>query len=201
MRKIHMHGHLGEKFGTLFELDVSTAGEALRALCFQLKGLEGEIRAGSYHVIAGSSIDDGLDLDGEGCASFNLGRMDIHFVPVIAGSKSSGGLIKVVLGVVLIGAAFALSGGALGTAIGASGSMLGGVTYGNMAMFGVAIAGAGVSQMLSPESSDEDTDESYLFSGPSNSYTQGSPIPLVYGEVITGGMLISGGVDVEQLGD
>jgi predicted phage tail protein len=52
---------------------------------------------------------------------------------------------------------------------------------------------------LSPEQDNEPKKESYLFSGPGNSYTQGNPIPLVYGEVITGGQLISGGMDIEQL--
>jgi hypothetical protein len=36
-------------------------------------------------------------------------------------------------------------------------------------------------------------------SGPGNTSDQGAPVPLVYGEVITGGVLISGGVDIEKI--
>lgn len=203
LRNVHLHGELGEQFGEVFRLEVATAGEAVRALCLQLKGLEKAIREGEFHVVRGSSIESGFDLgDEETLASFNLGNGDLHIVPVIAGSKRSG-LLKIVLGVVLIGAAFmfAPAAGGLGAAIGGGGGLLGSFTYGNLAMIGVALVAAGASQLLSPEADDGKKKESYLFSGPGNSYTQGNPVPLIYGEVITGGQMASGGMEIEQLGN
>jgi predicted phage tail protein len=198
MRKIHLHGALGKKYGAVFELEVMTAGEAVRALSANLPGFMMDIREGAWHVVRGDDVDNGFDLDEDDIASFKLGRGDLHIVPHVAGSKR-GGLLKIILGVALLGAAFAFSGGALATPI--MGGALGGATYGNMAMIGVALALAGVSSMLAPEEKDESSknDSSFTMSGPGNSYEQGSPIPLVYGEVITGGVLVSGGIDVEQI--
>lgn len=198
MRKIHLHGALGKKYGVLYELEVATAGEAIRALSANLPGFMMDIREGAWHVVRGDDVDHGLDLGEDDIGTFKLGRGDLHIVPHVAGSKR-GGLLKIILGVALVGAAFAFSGGALATPI--MGGALAGATYGNMAMIGVALALAGVSSMLSPQEKDESgkNDSSFTMSGPGNSYEQGSPIPLVYGEVITGGVLVSGGIDVEQI--
>jgi predicted phage tail protein len=203
LRNVYLHGTLGEKFGDKHRLDVSTASEAIRALSMQLRGLEAAIRNGEWHVVRGKTVESGFDIgDEEMLVSFNLGNGDLHIVPVIAGSKRSG-LLKIVLGVVLIGAAFAFApaAGGLGAAIGGGGGFLGGFTYGNLAMVGVALVAAGASQLLSPEQDNEEKKESFLFNGPGNSYSQGNAVPLVYGEVITGGQMASGGMDIEQLGN
>ncbi|WP_276122571.1 tail assembly protein [Pararhizobium qamdonense] len=197
MRKIYLHGELGKRYGYELELDVATAAEAVRALCVNFPDFERYMRAGEFHVVRGKDIDRGTDLDLDLCTTYKLGKAPLHIAPVIVGSKR-GGLLKVVLGVALVGAAFLFSGGALATPI-MSGA-LGGATYGNMAMLGVALAVAGVSQMLAPEEKAEGKDESFLLSGPGNTYEQGGALPLVYGEVITGGVLASIGIDIEQLG-
>lgn len=199
MRKIYLHGELGKRFGYEFDLEVETAAEAVRALCVNFQGFELAVRSGEFHVVRGKDIDEGRDLDAEMCATFRLGKAPLHIAPVIAGSKR-GGVLKIVLGVALVGAAFALSGGALTTAIGSTG-FLSTVTYGNMAMLGVAMAVAGVSQMLAPEEKEGKKEDSYLLSGPGNTYDQGGAIPLVYGDVITGGVAASIGIDIEQLGN
>ncbi|OCP21891.1 MULTISPECIES: tail assembly protein [unclassified Ensifer] len=198
MRKIYLHGELGKRFGYEIELEVETAAEAVRALCVNFKGFEQVMRTGEFHVVRGDDIDKGRDLDLELCTTYRLGRAPLHIAPHVAGSKR-GGLLKIVLGVALVGAAFLFSGGALATPI-MSGA-LGGATYGNMAMLGVALAVAGVSQMLSPEEKKEEKEDSFLLSGPGSTYEQGGALPLVYGEVITGGVVASIGIDIEQLGN
>ncbi len=197
MRKIYLHGELGEKFGFEIELDVQTAAEAVRALCVNFEGFEAVMRHGEFHVVRGHDIDKGRDLDLELCQTYRLGKAPLHIAPYVAGSKR-GGILKVVLGVALIGAAFLFSGGALATAV-APGMLGGGFTYGNMALLGVALAVGGISQMLTPQEKDNKKEDSYLFNGPGNTYDQGGALPLVYGEVITGGVLASIGVDIEQL--
>jgi predicted phage tail protein len=197
MRKIYLHGHLADEFGAEFTFDVQTAAEAVRALCVNFKDFEAAMRNGEFHVVRGDDIDTGYDLDLDECSTYRLGTKPVHIVPVIAGSKQ-GGLLKVILGVALIGVSLGagLLAGGLATPIFA------GVTYGNMAILGVALVAGGISQMLSPEKkNDEKKEDSYAFSGPGNAYEQGNPIPLVYGEVITGGVLISVGLDIEQLGN
>lgn len=195
-RKVFLHGAIGRKYGKMFELDVETTGEAVRALAANFPEIMKDFRDGAWHIMRGDK-KTGMDLGEDEIAAFRLGNAELHFMPVVAGSKRQG-LLKIVLGVALIGAAFAFSGGALGTAIG--GGMMGGMTYGNMAMMGAALALAGVSQLLAPEEKEEKDESSFTMSGPGNAYEQGSPIPLVYGHVITGGVMVSGGIDIENIG-
>lgn len=199
MRNVVLHGSLAKKYGSNFKLSVKTAGEAIRALSANFPGFMNDIREGAWHVVRGNDPDKGIALDETQIAGFRLGKGDLHIVPFVAGSKR-GGLLKVILGVVLIGAAFVLTAGAgLGAAIG--GGMLSGVTGTQVALFGAAVALAGVSSLLAPEEKADDTEKqnSFTMAGPGNSYEQGNPVPLVYGEVITGGVLLSGGVDIERI--
>jgi len=199
-RKIYLHGALGERYGEVIELNVATAAEAVRALAITREGFGEEIRSGAWHVVRtkpDGDVDSGLDFDESMLRGYRLGKGELHILPVVAGSKRSG-LLKIILGVALVGAAFFMSGGMLSAPLAASGA-LSGLTYGNVAMIGLAVAASGVSELLAPEEKTEKKDESYLFSGPQTTYREGSAIPLVYGEVITGGVLISVGMDAEDL--
>lgn len=200
MRKVILHGKLGKKYGKEFSLEVNTAGEAIRALSANFPGFMQDIRDGAWHLIRGKKVKGGMDLDETQIAGFNLGKGDLHIMPYVAGSKR-GGLLKIVLGVVLIGAAFALTAGAgLASAISVGGASLG-ITGTQVALFGAAVALAGISSLLAPEekADEEDGSESFTSAGPGSTTNQGAPVPLVYGEVITGGVLISGGVDIERI--
>ena len=195
MRKVILHGALAAKYGEEFELEIGTAAEAIRALAANFPEFMLDIREGAWHIVRGDA-DTGMDLGEEDVATFRLGRADLHIMPYVVGSKR-GGVLKIILGVALVGLSFGMG---LATPI-IGGGALGGLTYGNMAMFGAALALGGVSQMLSPEQKDEGNkdDSSFTMTGPGNSYEQGAPIPLVYGEVITGGVLVSGGIDIERI--
>lgn len=200
MRKVYLHGALAEKYGPVFELDVATAGEAVRALGTNFPEIIKDFRENDWHVVRGEDIDNGLSLDEGDLNTFKLGRGDLHFVPYVAGSKR-GGLLKIILGVALVGLGFFMGGFAtpiLGTT--ATGAPIAGLTYGNLMVVGAALALAGVSQLLTPEEKgSEDRDSSFTFNGPGNTYEQGYPVPLVYGEVITGSVMVSGGLDVERI--
>jgi predicted phage tail protein len=212
MRKVILHGHLRKKFGAEFSFDVQTAGEAIRALYANfgtefLKALE----IGSYQIVRGKR-KTGMHIDLEIVNTFNVGNADLHLVPVAEGSaqgggKGGGGALKAVLGVALIGVAVFMSAGAAGglvAGLGQTAFSIGpmSITWGNIAMFGMAMTLAGVSQMLAPkeEPKDESKDESFAFSGPVNMNEQGSAVPLVYGEVITGSIPASAGIDIEDIG-
>ena len=47
--------------------------------------------------------------------------------------------------------------------------------------------------------SEEDPRKSYSFSGVQNTSRQGVPVPVVYGEVLVGSVVISAGVDTVQV--
>lgn len=200
VRKIHFYGRLKKLFPKPIELDVQTAGEAIRAIAMQTRGFLDILKDGYYRVVIGKSKNGGLDLDIEDLNSFRCGAKDIHIVPVLAGSSSKGGIIKTLVGAAIIGAAIFFSGGTLAAPLaGAGAGILSGITYGNIAMLGVAIALSGISQLISKPSSKDKKDESFSLSGPGNVYGQGNAVPVLYGKMITGAVLISAGIDIEKI--
>ena len=64
---------------------------------------------------------------------------------------------------------------------------------------------SGVSEMLFPLpkppsfESEEDPRLSFSFGGTQQTGRAGTPVPLVYGEIFTGSVVISGGIDTEQV--
>jgi len=198
LRKVYLHGRLAEVFGSEFRFDVETAGEAIRALNANFRRFAEELREGAYRVVRGDP-ETGVDIDEKDLNSFRLGAADLHIVPYILGSKNShaGGTLKIILGVALIGTALFFSGGTLSAPIGSG--LFGSFTYGNVAMVGVALALAGVATLLAPKRQDPYQQSSFILNGPSNSYAQGNPVPLIYGEVITGSQIISGALDIENI--
>lgn len=111
----------------------------------------------------------------------------IHIVPRMEGAKS-GGVFQVVLGAVAVVAAF-WTGGASMAAWGALSTGL--FTAGASMMLG------GVAQMLTPQpkapsmhSADNGKQNTY-FSSLENMVAQGNPVPVPYGEIMTGSRRIS----------
>lgn len=193
MRKIHLYGSL-EKYGKTHELDVQTAGEAITALRANYPEIVEDLRQGSWLVYRGD-IETGLVLDEEAVVGMKLGDADLHILPEIAGSKNGNGAVKAILGVVLIAVSF---GSAAFLASPISSTLFGATTWGNaIGQLGLTMALIGVSSMLAPEtqSSSED-DRSFTFTGPTSRTGQGHAVQIIYGEVIAGGMMVSGGVDV-----
>jgi len=195
LRNVFLHGHLAEKFGPMHRFDVDTAAEAVRALYANHRTFLGELRDHSFEIIRGDP-ETGYALDLGEVEQFRLGGADLHFVPHIEGSKNAaaGGTLKLILGVGLIGVGLFAG---LATPIG--GGLLGGLTYGNLAMVGVGLAVAGVATLLTPKQQDPYNQSSFTLSGPQNTYAQGNPVQLIYGEVITGSLLVSGAMDIENI--
>ena len=148
-----------------------------------------------YQVKVGN---DDIDKDE---LSYPVGQQDIHFIPVIAGAGR--GLGKVLIGALLITGAI-MSGGGFTAFFAQEGFKLG--FLGNLAMnIGVGLTIMGVSEMLFPLpepqkfNSEEDPQLSFSFSGVQNTSRAGTPVPIVYGEIITGSVVISAAIDTNQV--
>lgn len=194
LRKVHLHGCLA-KHGDVFELDVLTAAEALNALAANFPTFMADLRAGSWIVMRGDP-ETGLCLDEEMIAGMRLGKADLHILPEVMGAKR-GGAFKVILGAVLIAATAGGAAPFLANPIMAGA----GATWGNaIGQMGLAMTLTGVSMMLAPETeTSSDEEKSFTMTGPVSAQGQGHAIQIVYGEVITGGMMISGGIDADGL--
>ncbi len=197
MKEIHLHGSLRARFGGPFSLAVRDPAEAIRALGTQLPGFRDALAEGEWHVVRGS-LDDGAELDEQGLALALRDGQQLHLLP--AGTGAGRGAGKAIAGVALIGASFLIPGS--GLAIGALT-----VSAGTVASVGVGLALAGVGQMLTPmpgvgayeQRERPDQRPSFLFDGPVNTSTQGLAVPVVYGEVLTGSVVISAGMTAEEI--
>ena len=207
LRDIHLHGRLADRFAPSYTLDVGSPAEAVRAICAQVPGFLDCIREGEYRVVRGP-LNGGNDLD-EDTLTFPLGRADeLHFVPVPAGAKNRG-IGKIILGVAIVGAAFAFApagAGFLGANLGASTGLFG-VTFGNVALFGASLAFQGISSLLTPtpkagdfaQQERPDQRPSFLFNSIVNTAEEGATIPVVYGRVRVGSLVISTALATEQI--
>lgn len=204
MRDVYLQGVLAERYGAKpFHLDVASTGEAVRALCALHDGFKDDIKKGTWHVLIKTGetyYDIGIDE-----ITMSLGQAsEIHIVPALKGAGNSNmktGLLKIVLGVALAAGAFFLAPAAgLGAVAFGAGGM--GITYGQLALVGVALAVAGAASMLSPqeEKKDEKDDSSYVISPSENTAVQGSSVPVVIGRFLTGSVVMSIGVSTEQIG-
>ena len=201
LRKIKLYGELAEFVGHKeFEVKADTLASAISFLVNNFEGIDKFMNPKYYQVKVGNYAID------ESEVSHPIGKEDIHFIPVITGAGRGFG--KVLLGAALIGFVF-LSGGA-------SFSLKQGLTFKegllgsaflnkSIAYVGGYLLLSGVSEMLFPMpqppsfESEENPRLSFSFGGTQQTGRAGTPVPLVYGEIFTGSVVISGGIDTEQV--
>ena len=198
LRKVKLYGELAKFVGHKeFEVKAETVGKAVSFLIHNFPGLERYMSPKYYQVKVGSSNIDKQEIH------YPVGKEDIHFIPVISGAGK--GIGKVLLGAALIG--IAIASGGTGLSLGAKGVF--GFTGGSLAAIGgnigLALVLSGVSDMLFPLpepqnfSSEDDPRLSFSFSGVQNTSRAGTPVPIVYGEIFTGSVVISAAVDNNQV--
>ena len=201
-RKIKLYGELAEFVGHKeFEVKADTLKSAVSFLINNFEGIEKYMSPKYYQVKVGNYFID------ESETHHPIGKEDVHFIPVITGAGR--GLGKIFLGAALIGLAIAAPGAGFAFGKGGFGFIATGAApsafmaaVGNL---GVALVLTGVSEMLTPLpkrqefNSEEDPRLSFSFSGTQQTGRAGTPVPLVYGEIFTGSVVISGGIDTEQV--
>lgn len=200
MKTILLYGYLGQQFGRVHQYEVRTPAEAIRAMCVTINGFRAAVKPrGAYRIILGGK--DGLSKDRLSHPASD--KESIRIVPVISGA--SGGVGQIILGAVIIAAAFFTGGASLA----ASGFLTGGITttfWGGIAVgIGSSLIMGGISQILfkpptSTSTERPDNKPSFTFDGAINTAAQGNPVPVFYGgPMIIGSQVISAGLAVEQI--
>lgn len=204
LRKIRLYGKLAKFIGKrVLEADVNSAAESIRFLLANFPEVERHMMDQTYRVQV-----DGTDLE-EKELHHPAGKDDIKIIPVIAGASGRGAW-KFIAGAVLIGIAIAVPGaGMVGMGFTQTGAAAaaGGTFWAGAAAFGgnigIALVLSGVADMLTPTpkvpDSQDDPINSFSFSGIQQSSRAGVPVPLCYGEVLTGSVVISAEIDVDQV--
>jgi len=190
---IRLYGALGKEFGTSHHFQIASSAEAFQALAANFPKFTQKLRKGFYRVVIGKSVQKGEALDDATILNATLGDQPLHIVPVVKG-RSRGGLGKVLAGVLLVGLAMFA-----GPASVLSKPLLGGaLTAGHVAAhIGAGLALTGVASMIAPEATSGDDTKSFTMTGPQVTLREGGIVPIAYGEVITGGTMISGVLKVE----
>ncbi len=196
MTEIRLYGVLGKTFGKAHRRMVSSASEAIRALCITIPGFEKFLNNSRKRGLTYSVFIGGENVGKDDFEFAHIGK-EIRISPVIIGSKRAG-VLQTILGAVLVVV------GAIG-AFTPWGEAVGGGTWGGpMMQMGAAMMMGGVIQMLSPQTpgiaskQDAENQASYAFGSPTNTAAQGYPVPLCYGQRRIGGAIISAGIYVED---
>lgn len=184
MIEFRLHGFLKERYGDVFVLDADTPAECVRALGIQLPGFAQHVRDNNWHVVRGDK-DEGVSLDEEG-VTVGVGNGQVHLMPAVEGAGGDG-VFQTVIGAALITAGIVFQQPWLVNA-------------------GIAMVIGGVSQMLAPSATSDyegrekpDERPSFAFDGPVNTSTQGVAVPVGYGRVRVGSVVISSGISVEEM--
>ena len=178
MVTVKLYGGL-KQFGSEFKLNVKDTAEIIRALCSQLPKFRETLSKGFYKVRIGKRYMDSRYVERDlGCQLKD--GMTVHFTPVIAGAKKAG-IFSVIIGVVLMIASI----------------WTGGATF----SAGLAMTLGGVAQMLTKtptmpgQGKEAEKQKSTSFTSLSNMAAQGRPVPLAYGKIRTGSLIISQGIE------
>tara|TARA_R100001224_G_scaffold109895_1_gene87876 strand:+ start:456 stop:1049 length:594 start_codon:yes stop_codon:yes gene_type:complete len=193
-RKIKLYGKLAEYVGHKeFDVKVASVSQAVSFLINNFPDLETYMNPKYYQVKVGNYALSEKEL------GYPIGQEDIHFVPVISGAGGRG-IGQILLGAALIGFAFAGGAGFFGAAFSKNAGL-----FAFTKKVGFALAIGGAAQLLFPVpepqkfESEEDPKLSFNFSGVQNTSRAGTPVPIVYGEIITGSVVISAAIDTNQV--
>jgi predicted phage tail protein len=204
LRTVKVYGHLAEHCGqSVFEALVRVPADAIKFLLCNFPELRGLMRDGYYKVAVGK-----YDLqlaDHPEQLHYPMAEDDVvKVIPVVFGAGGRG-IGQILLGAALIGVAIAAPGvglfgggaGGFGVVTGASGGFAAAAAVaGNL---GLALTLGGIAQMITPVPKQPDFGEAdpsggFAFSGLQNVSQEGIPVPVVYGEMIVGSVVLSTGL-------
>ncbi len=191
LRKIKLYGELAKFLGQkTFEAEVSSAAQAMRFLVVNFPQLEKHMVDRYYKVAVGN-----WELTQEELTYPN-GQEDIRIIPVVGGAGR--GFRRFLLGAALVGLGFAVGGGVFGPALAKN---LGAISF--TKTLGMSLALSGVAEMLTPIPSiserEQDPRLSFNFSGIQNTSRAGVAVPVIYGTTLTGSIVVSAGIETEQV--
>ena len=205
LNKIKVYGRLARFLGQrTFEAEINRPLDTFKFLLANFPHLERHMMEQTYQVKIGKidiNEDDLLD---------PLGQQEIQIIPVVVGAdKIFKGIGKVLTGVAIV-AAVGLTGG-FGAGVGfsglgftATGAGLGASLAAAAGNFGIYLALSGAAEMLTPVPkppgvSDDPQSQNFSFSGVQNTSRAGTALPIIYGEIFAGSLVVSAGIDTVQI--
>jgi len=177
----------------------------VHALTSQIPKLRQFIQQGLFTVRVGREYLDNRYLE-QGLSQKLKDDATVHFTPTLKGSKR-GGVFGVIAGAAIVAGALALGPLGLGV-LGSTSAMLVGGLGASMLLGGVAqmltkmptMRGVTPTGAVKPEKGkQEEKQQSTSFSNLSNMAAQGRPMPIAYGRIRVGSLIISQGVETMDI--
>lgn len=179
MVEVRLHGALAQEFGKVWNFDIASPAEAVAALdAATRKRFRAAIRrlsaAGMVFKVRARRVD--LEAEDLHLQLRDGDRLDL--VPIVVGANAG---TRFVVGAVLVAASF-----------------YAGPAGPYMFNTGVALMAGSVIEYMTRVQRKEDEQyqnkQSWTMSGPVQTTDQGTPIPVIYGEVLTSGYTVSAGL-------
>ncbi|NDD83000.1 tail assembly protein [bacterium] len=210
MKNIIFEGFIGDKYGREWNIRANRVTDAIA--CLEANYPESRKELIDFVEAGGNfSIQVGEDFIGEDELLYNITKDTIIITPIPAGAKSGGA--KIIAGIALLAFAWwalpfagALAGAGGAVSVLGAGTIAGGVgtaayvagVAGQLALAGIGVLGVslattGLAQLMAPDPSVDTNDSNYLFEGPENTVASGVSVPVLFGEMIVGGVVISSG--------
>ena len=194
LRKLTVYGRLRQFLGqSHFEVAVNNPRQAFAFLIANFPEVENHMTNQLYKVKMGDLeiTDDLLEVRGDG---------DIKIIPIAVGAKG-----------VALGALGVFGGGAVAaTAFGAT--AIGGIVASGLTAVGTSMLIDGVTSIIAPtpkvpnfnaadslSDNDPNVQANFGFNSITNTTRAGVPVPIIYGQVFTGSIVISSGIDTVQV--
>jgi len=197
LRKLTVYGRLRQFLGqSHFEVAVNNPKQAFAFLLANFPQVENHMMNQLYKVKMGNLdiTEDLLELEGNG---------DIKVIPVACGS---GFFVPI-----LLGAGASAAAGAIGTTLLGS-TLLATVASTALSAIGTSLIIDGVTSIIAPtppvpnfnasdtlSDNDPNVQANFGFNSITNTSRAGVPVPIIYGEVFTGSIVISSGIDTKQV--
>jgi len=228
MKRVVLRGELGKQFGRIHEFDLNTPAEAIRALCANFEGFQ-QALIGSAERGIGYMVQVGKDVIRPEEEMHNpTGQFEeISITPVLVGAGGAGG--QIALGIGLVALSFLLPGAGLfgttsifGVSAAQGGAILAGLGTAVSAV-GASLILSGTAQLLSPQPADlpgitgtgagggrqssfdpaknepADNQTSYIYNGAVNVTAQGNPVPICYGRMRVGSVVVTAGISTADI--
>lgn len=202
MRIVKVYGPLAKFLGQRsFKFAVKTPAEAIRLLLANFPRLQAHMAEHDYKISVGR-LQLPIGDHPEYIHYPTSNNETIRIVPVVSGAGEGTGQLLAGIGLIALAIFNPFGAATIGT-LGLTKAIAVSSLLPAVGAIGVSLALSGVSQMLSPTTqlstgtdSDFDPRKSYSFSGIQNVARQGVPVPIVYGEVLVGSIVVSAGIDV-----
>lgn len=180
---IRLRGALGRRFGRVHKCIAANTTQALRYLDVNFPDFKNWVLAAQERGIVFKVATNGYAMDEDELLDPLPEDFTISITPLFSATGGSSNLLKIIAGVALIG---------IGIFSGGAGFL--GLSQMQLIITGSLLLLSGLMGGRTPKPDDEEDKKSFVFSGASSTSNSGDRVPVVFGKILTGSIILSAAV-------